>query len=64
MIQENETRTQLTWTLTQRVSLVEQKLLIHPGELRLPPFFWVRVALYDDLIFNQLHYLGSVNYKQ
>ena len=68
MIGENETGTQLTRALTRHVSLVEQELFIIPWQLRSPPVFVavgnLLLNLKIDLSFTQLHYLGSVNYKQ
>jgi hypothetical protein len=68
LIAENETRTQLTRALTRQVSLVEQELFILPEQLRSPPCFVVvgnvLLNLKIDINFNQLHYLGNVNFKQ
>ena len=68
MIGKNETRTQLTRALTRQVSLVEHELFILPVQLRSPLFVVVvgnvLLNLKIDLSFTQLHYLGSVNYKQ
>ena len=68
MIGKNETRTHLTRALTRQVSLVEQELFILPLQMRSPPLFVavgnVLLNLKIDISFNNLHYLGSFNYKQ